>query len=208
MKKFIFTSPLQKPEYLGKNIYQAEGNQMLQYDVTNSFPILSAINGYTEENEEIEIITIVIDYENAKKNYETFKEQLKEIEDRKKLKCNLVTVDIEYADGMEVQLDTLDKLLDLMEDGDELYACVTYGSKVVSIVEFMTINYAYHIKKNVTCECIVYGQKDHNADKYKVFDVTSLFYLDAVVKQLSASKNPHASEIIKKMLKEDSQDDE
>ena len=181
---------------------------MLQYDVANSFPILSAINGYTEENEEIEIITIVIDYENAKKNYETFKEQLKEIEDRKRLKCNLVTVDIEYADGMEVQLDTLDKLLDLMEDGDELYACVTYGSKVVSIVEFMTINYAYHIKKNVTCECIVYGQKDHNADKYKVFDVTSLFYLDAVVKQLSASKNPHASEIIKKMLKEDSQDDE
>lgn len=94
MKKFISTSPYQprfrtnpktgeKLPGLVKGIYNAADNQILAYNTPTSFPIITAINGYVEKGEEIEIITIVPDYENANYNYGHSEEEIKALSQEK-----------------------------------------------------------------------------------------------------------------------------
>ena len=55
MKKFICVSPHQPPERFSKGIYKAVDNDKLIYESETGFPVIPAINGYAEANEEIEV---------------------------------------------------------------------------------------------------------------------------------------------------------
>ena len=68
MKKFITVSPFQPKENLTKGKYAAVDNSKLLYDGEIQFPILTAINGYVEDGEEINVLCIQADYDNAIEN--------------------------------------------------------------------------------------------------------------------------------------------
>ena len=105
--------------------------------------------------------------------------------------CNGVTdVPVDYAGDVGTMIDIFRKLLDHLEDEDILYACFTYGVKPMPIAELMAIMYAYRVKRNVSIECIVYGEKDHSADPpvQKIFDITALAHLDELVRLLAENR--------------------
>ena len=68
------------------SVYHAADNQLLEYGKKVSFPIIPVINAYAEEGEEIEVISVVSDYENAEHNFDIFCDQLGELCTEKKLK--------------------------------------------------------------------------------------------------------------------------
>lgn len=100
MKKFICISPHQPPERFSKGIYKAVDNDKLIYESETGFPVIPAINGYAEANEEIEVITVVSDYDNAKKNYETFKDEINELAEKKNIKVKQVPITIPYDESI------------------------------------------------------------------------------------------------------------
>jgi hypothetical protein len=208
MKKFIMTSPYQpapNPEKrirgLEKGIYTAADNQLLVYDAPTSFPIIPTINGYAEEGEQIEAITIVSEYENAEYNYGLLKEELDNLSKKKGFSYTLKEVRVPYNNAIDTELELFAKLIDCTADGDTLYACITYGSKPFPLIQIMALNYAYRIRKNVSIGCIVYGAKDHNNGNMEIYDITSLLYIDEAVRLMAEQKVENPTELIKNLLK-------
>ena len=184
MKKFSI-SPYQPVSGLKKSVYEAADNSNLFYNKEISFPILSVINAYAVDNEEIAVYTVVPEYQNSKDNYEEFKKQIAELESEKNLKIMLKVISVEYSDSLDTMLDLFQKMIDCIDENDKIYMCVTFGSKPLSIVQMMAVNYAYRVFKNIRIGAIVYGKFDHNSKKSVIFDETSLFYMDEIVRTLA-----------------------
>ena len=201
MKKFIMTSPYQPKGRLEKGLYKAADNQTLAYDTPTSFPIITAINGYVEKGEDIEIITIVSDYENAEYNYGLLKEEIEALSQKNGFRYNLKEGRVPYNNAIDTELELFGKLIDCTADGDTLYACITYGSKPFPLIQIMALNYAYRIRKNVSIGCIVYGAKDHNNGSMEVYDITSLLYIDETVRLMAEQKVENPTDLIKNLLK-------
>lgn len=200
MKKFFSISPYQPPSGLKKAVYEATDNSNLFYNKEISFPILSVINAYAENNEEIEVYTIVPEYKNSKDNYEEFKKQIAELESEKNLKIILKEIAVEYSDSLDTMLDLFQKMIDCVDENDKIYMCVTFGSKPLSIVQMMAVNYAYRVFKNIRIGAIAYGKFDHNSKKSIIFDETSLFYMDEIVRTLAQNGVKNPKEIIKMFI--------
>jgi len=194
------TSPYQPAAGLKKLKYTAVENSLLEYDKAISFPILSVINGYATQKEAIEIIYILSDYENARINYEAFKIQLNELCVEKDITYKIAEVEIPYNELIETQLNTFQKLINCVNDNDTLYACITFGSKPVPMIETMALNYAYRLHENVKIGCIVYGQLDHNTGEMRIYDITSLFYMDEIVRMLAEQKVSEPKKQIEALL--------
>ena len=79
MKKFLTRIPLQGRGNLQKMKYTAVDHEKLQMDNEVSFPILTAVNGYVQENEELEILAVVADSEAEENNYQELCRQAEEI---------------------------------------------------------------------------------------------------------------------------------
>lgn len=200
MKKFITTSPYQPKGKLQQQVYHAVDNSKLQYNKPISFPILAVINGYTQKGDNIEVITIKADYINAENNYKKFQSELDELAKEKNFTYTLKTVDVPYNDELDTQLEIFQKLIDLTEDNDTLYTCISYGSKPTPLIENLALNYAYRIKKDVSIECMVYGAIDFNTKQANIYDITSLFYMDEIVRILAENKVSNPSKHIKTLL--------
>ena len=187
-KKFITVIPLQPSEGLKKNIYEAVDNERLEYNKETSFPIIPLIAGYTNKDDEIEVIALCHDYQNSKNNFEKFRIELEALSSNKGFLYKLNKFEIPYDNRMSVHVNTFYKLAETIQDEDEINACLTFGTKPLSIVELMTLNYAYRAKKNCSYGALVYGEYDHNDGKAKIYDVTSLFIVDELIRKASESE--------------------
>ncbi len=202
-KKFITVIPLQPPQKLNKNIYEAVDNEELAYDKETSFPVIPLIAGYTKKGESIEVIAIRHDYENSIENYKKFEQELKALSEEQEFSYYLKKIEIPYDNSMIEHMKTFSILASLINDGDEINACLTYGTKPLSIVELMTLNYAYRIKKDCSYGALVYGELDHNSGKGKLYDITSLFIVDDMIHNASKYGIVDPIEYIKARIEED-----
>ena len=207
MKKFICVSPFQFPDSLRAGIYVPANSSTLGYGKAVSFPIIPVINGYTEKGEEITVITVVADYENAKANYKTMKKAVNELAKEKELKITYEEVDIAYNNDVKVQLGVFTKLTNLMCDNDKLYCDITYGSKVMNQILTMSLNYGYRVRSDVMIGCMAYGEKDHNTNEMKIYDITSLIYLDEIVRLTAEKGIGDPTDTIKMMMDWDDEND-
>ena len=205
MKKFFTTIPLQKEGELKRFVYAAQGNSKLSMDEATSFPIIPAINGYVEPGERFRVAAVVQDNEDAKRNYGYLRQELRALCERKGL--TYPDRDVEYVDGpvdqrVSSNVDTFQKLIDLVEDDDELFVCVTYGTKPMSMALLTAIRYAYRLKRNTTVSCVVYGEVDRSVGdwKAKIYDETALVQLDEITRMLAERGVAHPKESIEAIL--------
>lgn len=200
MKKFITTVPFQPENKLKKQVYKAMENEKLQYNKEVSFPLLPLIHGYVTQGEEVEILVIKHEQENTDRNFQVMQEQIAELEKECGCKCKTKVITVPYNDLIDTQLATFGKLIDEIDDEDDLYACMTYGTKPIPLVEMMVLNYAYRAKKDTTIGCITYGQVDFNTGEARIYDMTPLFYMDDIVTKIAEMKVKNPAEVIKKIL--------
>lgn len=206
MKKYItaislqndFTPVVYEPKFYCKNPYMGE----------TRFPIISLIANKVEAGEEIEIIPILLQREAVKDNYAVFKKELSDLASEKGFSYKIAEpIYKESGEDVDNILKLFWDLTKVVEDNDELSACITYGTKTVPILLTMALNYAYKIKKNVTISEIVYGQTDFpkngeaNKQSY-LYDTTSLFYINSIIEKVSDLKLSNPEETFRMMLGE------
>lgn len=191
MKKFITFITQQDPLRLNKLHYEVD-NPLLEYELT-AFPIIPVINAYLEKDDDFCILAITSKNKNAERNCETFEQEVHELCQKKGISYDkekhFESISIPFDDSLGPQLNTFQQLISRIEDEDQLYACVTFGSKPSEIVELMTLRYARQIKKNVYIEYIVYGQvlefEAGRAKRGKLHTLTALIHLDDIIRALA-----------------------
>lgn len=201
MKKFIATIPRQPENRLHDDIYLAADNKKLENNIRTCFPILLLINAFCELGDDIVVEAIYAeDYGDCKLNYARFASALDNICKNKGITYKLNTVNIPVDESTNTHLESFSKLIERIENGDKLYADITYGTKPTPIVEMMALSYGIQTKDDVSVECICYGEMDHNLMKLRIYDVTSLFYMDEIVNSLAKMKIHNPSEVIKSLI--------
>jgi len=207
MKKFFLNSPLQPDGELKTPIYQVAKdvagkpqNTRLQMDEAISFPILAAINGYVAPNEDFRVIAVVQSLppalvsegkmSNAERNYATLCRELDELCKRKSLRYpefGVEKISAPANQDISSHITTFQELLNYVDDGDELFACVTYGTKAMPLIILSAIHYACRLKKNNSIRCVVYGEMDWNVTPPSptIYDVTALVELDELTHKLA-----------------------
>ncbi len=207
MKKFITVVPLQKEGQLRRSVYQAVGNSRLQMDTAVSYPILTALHGYLEPEEPSRMIALGQDTEDGRRNFRILQEQLAEVcAERKLVMPELEWVEIGKGDKVATHVDTFQKLIDHVDDDDELFACMTFGTKPVSQAVLMAVQYAYRIKRNASISCILYGGVDRSESQDAglwsslVYDETALVQLDEIVRLLADRGVANPREAIRQIL--------
>lgn len=192
MKKFFTSVPLQhSPAGLERLSYQAVDNSRLQMDAETSFPVLTAVNGYAQPGEEFRLIAVMPDTEATRRNREALTAQLNGLCSRRGLSCpaGVETVVVEDLQTASAQAATFLKLLDYVDDNDELYCCMTFGTKPQSQAIMLAVQYAYRVKRNASISCVVYGEVVRSGPppwkKGRVYDMTALIRLDEVVHLLA-----------------------
>jgi CRISPR-associated protein (cas_TM1812). len=211
MKKFIATSPLQ--ENLSCVQYVAIDNDALQFDQSTRFPVIPLLNAYVKEGEEIELIVLChIGHEDrhgnykdpSGRNYDMLLEELEALQEKKNFQCKVQKIEMEYDECIKKHLENFQNLIEKIEDGDELYACMSYGTKAVPMIEMMALNYAYRAKFNTHIGCIVYGatifDKESKITDAKIYDMTPLFYMDEIVRKVADMKIQDPLETIRQVL--------
>lgn len=205
MKKFFTTVPLQKEEQLKRFVYAAQGNSRLSMDEATRFPIISAINGYVTPGEEFRVMAVIQDNEDARRNYGYLQEELQALCERKGFSYPDRGVErvVGPADQcVSSNVDMFQALIDLVEDDDELFACVTYGTKPMSMALLTAIRYAYRLKRNATVSCVVYGEVDRSGGDWKarIYDETALVQLDEITRMLANRGVENPKESIRAIL--------
>lgn len=200
MKKFICVSPLQIPGGLKSGIYHAENNEVLQYNKEHSFPIIPVINGYADNGEEIMLITIITENNHAKTNYVTMKNAVDELAQEKNLKIRYVEISTPDDSNVEVQLGLFANLIDLINDNDTLYCDISYGTKVMNQLLTTGINYCYKVRRDLMIGCMAYGEMEHLTKKMKIYDITSLIYLDGIIRLMAEKGVGNPTSAIKMMM--------
>ena len=111
------------------------------------------------------------------------------VEEGEKIKLIVIKIDMEYDECINEHLKNFEHLIEQIEDEDELYACMSYGTKAVPIIEMMALNYAHRAKFNTHIACIVYGatvfDKEAKITDAKIYDMTPLFYMDEIVRKVA-----------------------
>jgi hypothetical protein len=181
--------------------YEAVDNELLQYGSTH-FAILPVINGYAEKGETVQVVTLTQDYKYCYTNPETLRTELRELETAKGITVEVESIVVPYDSGVMSVIHCFQEFIDRIDDGDELYACMTFGTKPIPIALNMALQYAYRIKKNVSVECCVYGDLDRTVDpeRSRIFDITALIKLGEIVRLLAEQNVQQPEEIIRQIV--------
>lgn len=210
MKKFFTNIPLQKENDLREFIYEPRGNERLRMEGATSFPIIPAISAYAVPGEEFRVIAVVQNNEDARRNLGILEKELETLCTSKGLVFPAKGVECIPGPNSQIvaeNIETFQNLIDFTEDGDELFACITYGTKPMSMALLTVLRYAYRIKSNVSVSCIVYGEidrsggKDPKAWRAYLYDETALIQLDEVTRMLANHKVRNPEAVIARMLR-------
>lgn len=207
MKIFFSMTPLQTPGSLQKYVYHAVDNPVLQMDEGTAFPIITALHAFAKPQEEVRIIAIQTDIENCRENLKKFEKEVKEMSEK---------IGFTYPRGIEVvsapadagvrsNIEAFQRLIEMVHDNDEMYACMTYGVKPLSQIMIMAIQYAYRLLDNASISCLVYGRIDRKDREVKgayVNDMTALIQLDEITRLLAANKVKNPRAVIEQIISE------
>lgn len=189
--------PMQKVK---KVIYKTNGNDRLEYNKETAYPMISMMNGYIENGENAEVILVCPEYDNCKENAEEIKKEIVQLAAEKNFSYDIKIVSTPYSETIDTHLKRFTDTINLINDGDTLFICNTYGSKPTPIIQTMVANYAYRALNNVTIGCIVYGQFDHNTGESTIYDITALFHMDEIVNNLAKLKVKNPTDKIRQIL--------
>lgn len=191
MKKFFTVIPLQVPGMLSRYRYEPVGNTRLGMEEETSFPILTAVHGYAQPGEPFQVVAVVADSEVGRANCQALRQELEALCGKYGLTCaGVEEVTVPSNESVSAHAATFQKLIAYAEDEDELFACITFGTKPLSIAVRMAVQYAYRVKRNTSITCIVYGQidrpsRDASTWRAYVYDETALVRLDEIVRVLA-----------------------
>lgn len=174
--------------------YEAVDNKRLALDMEIAFPILTAVAGYVEPGETFRVIAAYPPQGRGPEHLERFRAQLAQVCALKGLtEPQVIAVALPNERGVAGQAAAFRTLTAYAQDNDEIFACMTFGTKPLTSALLMAVRYAYRIKENTSVACVVYGeitrpQRNQNTWKAQVYDMTALIEMDELVRRLADRK--------------------
>ncbi|MBQ4258267.1 MAG: hypothetical protein II713_04625 [Clostridia bacterium] len=174
-------------------------NPRLDYGAT-CFPILPVVNGYTVSGETVQVIALDERYDNSPYNLPRLREEVAQLEADKQITAEIKEISVPFDDSMQSHLTVFQRLIENIEDGDDLHACITFGSKPSPVIILLALNYAAKIKNHTRVSCIVYGQMNHHTHEGKIYDITAFMRMDELLDTLAKAKVRNVEELLRKIL--------
>lgn len=204
MKKFITYVSMQPENNLCKVKYEPIDMEISESIPEVYFPISVLIYFYTVKDEEIELVCMIDSgNEDEIRNFKRLQTELEEASKKIGFKYTIRKVEIMPEESIECQLDLFENLINCVDNGDKVYACATYGTKPIPMVEMLALNYAYRVKDNVAVEKIVYGKVNRKNGEIigaNIYDITALFAMNQIVNHLAENKVKNPEKAIRMLL--------
>lgn len=200
MKTFITVISMQGK--LEKTLYVPVNFELKQNRKT-AFPIIPIISGQHGKSVDgrDEIIAVMQRNADTERNYGYFLEELGELG----LGEDIVKV-IELPEDQSVDngLKMIVKILESVPDNSDIYACITYGTKVVSTLLTFSLIFLEKLKTNCQVQGMYYGEITRRADRSlgdgKLYNLVANLRLARVVDQLEKMDFQKAEGFLKALL--------
>nr|DAO30533.1 MAG TPA: hypothetical protein [Caudoviricetes sp.] len=170
--------------------FKAPDNEEFRDTGVFKHPVFQMIHAVSKEvNEPLKIVLINLCNESVK---ETFKDELLENANHG---LTLTVLDGNINDGRDT-IDLCLKVLDALEDNDEVTVCTAYGNKITDRVVQTALHSAYRLMDNVSIQAII--DVKGSSDGAELRDMTALFQLDEIATLLRDRKfgSVHALKMI------------
>ena len=204
MKKFITYISMQPERGLCKVKYEPVEMELVRDPGEVYFPISVLVHSCVQKDEKIEILCMLESgNEDEVRNLGKLVEEVDRSSKEIGFEYSINKIEVSPEESVESQLKTFESLISNISDGDKLYACSTYGTKPIPIVEMMALNYAYRVKEDVSVEKVVYGKVIRNNGVLtgaKIYDITALFSMNQIVNHLAEQKIKNPEKAIRMLL--------
>lgn len=203
MKRILLVTSQLPEAMLEEYSYDPVDNPDLAFGLAH-FPAIPLINAHLEEGDAIKVVTVTYDIPDCHRNLKLLEKEIGQVCAVHNATYELDSIEVPFDDSIKAILNVYQQLIARVEDGDDLYADITYGSKPMPIVLTMALQYAYRTKENVSIECVTYGQVSHHKEpkEAKIFDVTALVQLDEIVRLMADGNVADPGSVIGRIIGE------
>lgn len=204
MKEFITYVSMQSEQGLSKVKYVPVDNDEIINDIQVYYPVSVLIESFVKSGEAISVICIMEEgNEDIQKNYESLKKEVLSICSPKGINAEFRPVYTDNRESASSHLKLFGDLIEEIKENSEIYACCTYGTKPIPVIEMMAMNYGYRVRDNVSVKTVVYGKVDRKNGEIVgayLYDITSLFYMNQLVNTLAEQKVKYPDRMMKSIL--------
>lgn len=186
MKKFISTITLQSKG--AQKLHYSDDTAKDKERILTAFPIIQKISDSVQKGEKIKVVVMIVGDGRYRENYNNFICELDELKNQRGFEYELDTIEKQENEQKDTIISFLGDIIAKIEDGDSLYACITYGTKPMAIITIMALHYAYRIKKDISVEAIFYGMINWLGGEVQggtIYNTTSLFYIDCMIDRIA-----------------------
>ena len=201
MKNIYITSiPMLGRKKLNKMNYIPQDEILCDKDYKTAFPIISVIKKTMDSNVDNKVIAIRMKNSDSEYNLKLFEEELRNINvDPNCIVCVELEEDSRYATGVDMFL----QLAKEIENDSYVYACITYGTKIMSMVITYVLSSIEYLKRNVVVRSVCYGQVDRMNDEViraRIWEVIGLLRINELVKTLFEARFDNPMKALEELL--------
>ena len=179
---------------LESHVYEAVGNEKIGYQNSTSFPIIPLIKGYTESEEDLQVIPVLTASDSTSlSNAVSLTHELEAI-DRDAL---ITSINADLSKSVDGSIELLTKLIPLFEDGDQVCVCLHFGTPAMQFAIISALQYAYRALRNVSIECVC---TQGESGKYQNVDITALVQAGELLQTLTERHHKDPAKILRMTL--------
>lgn len=187
--------------------YQPVGSEELMYEPT-SFPILALMNASLNEGDRASLISLRLNPVNSSDlseiNFNKLSEEAERLCKSKGTTLNIVDFRVSNDETINAQLNLFSRLISEFENGDNVFADLTYGTKPQMLSQLFALNYISEALKDASVGRVVYGSLDFTVvpgtNRKRIYDITPLFMMNRIVNRLGEFGHPDPANAVKKIL--------
>ncbi len=188
---------------LNPQVYKRTQGVDFDTNMETRFPIIPVIKRYQEDEIETQVITVRFKNDDSDTNLKMFYDEAAELGIKPEQIVDVaVPENQEYDTGVKLFM----QVLNAIEEDSDVYACITYGTKVMSLMMAYLLDSLEYIRRNVKVQGVYYGEVQRNEGKEReafFYEITNLVFLNRTIKDLDDLKLQKPEEFLKKLLKMD-----
>ncbi|QEJ98275.1 TM1812 family CRISPR-associated protein [Treponema phagedenis] len=201
--KIIFTTIPMKDD-LAKLQYPVVENKDIEYNGRVSFPINAVLAKTMQKGENIKVVLLMNNTGSSTENAKLFRSELEAINSDIGAVLSFNEIVEDFAEDKETHEKRFRRLLSYLEDEAEIIADITYGQKTLPIILFCVLNFAEKFF-NANIKYIIYGKLEFEfgkpkEDTQRIYDLSSLYYLNTLIAVMEADDGKMAIEMIDKFF--------
>ena len=174
-------------------------------------PISYLMDANLEDGDDVLVLTGITDNANPRENYEEkLKPELERILEAHRAKYEFKEVTEPDPDKDRELMDSLtfsrffQEVADCLQDGDRIYADMTFGMKCYTLGMFIAMAYAAKAGVDVDVERMIYSEfyrgNEEREPASDIIDITSLFYINTMTSNAAPGQKKSMDNFLKLMI--------